>query len=176
MYRRNVTIEEGPYYAYPSSSAPTSHPADHTRRYSPPSPAYRPRSNERLAPNLPPLTVPSLNRRATDNEAHPYQRPMQSEIVPVSRYGYSSHNPTHTMPNVELPMLKSAKTRRREAWQIDILEAFYQHVSPRRRITSAANPCLQKHMPDKSEKEMLAARINDTLKYVNIWFQVSIRR
>lgn len=31
---------------------------------------------------------------------------------------------------------------------------------------------LQKHMPDKSEKEMLAARINDTLKYVNIWFQV----
>jgi hypothetical protein len=26
-------------------------------------------------------------------------------------------------------------------------------------------------MPDKSEKEMLAARINDNLKYVNIWFQ-----
>jgi hypothetical protein len=100
---------------------------------------------------------------------------MQSEIVPVSRYGYSSHNPTHTMPNVELPMLKSAKTRRREAWQIDILEAFYQHVSRRRRLGSCAD-LSQKHMPDKSEKEMLAARINDTLKYVNIWFQVSFRR
>jgi hypothetical protein len=38
---------------------------------------------------------------------------------------------------------------------------------------SIADPS-QKHMPDKAEKEMLAARINDTLKYVNIWFQVGI--
>jgi hypothetical protein len=125
MYRRNATAEESPYYAYPSSS--THPPAERTRRYSP-IPTYRPRSNERLPPN-PPLHAPNLTRRATDLEAHPYSRPMQSEGGYGSRYGYSSHNPTHTMPNVELPVLKSAKTRRREAWQIDILEAFYQHVS-----------------------------------------------
>ncbi|KAJ9094945.1 hypothetical protein QFC21_005737 [Naganishia friedmannii] len=102
--------------------------------------------------------APSLHRRTTDLETnghHPY-RPLQSEIMPVHRYGYSSHNPTHTMANVETsPPQRTTKTRRREAWQIDILEAFYRH----------------KHMPDKQEKEMLAGRINDTLKYVNIWFQ-----
>lgn len=120
------------------------------------------------------LTAPSLNRRATDMEGHPYHRPMQSEIVPTRYGGYSSHNPTHIMQSVESAATKSNKTRRREAWQIDILEAFYRHVS------RASPPLLQdrpltarpqKHMPDKSEKEMLAARINDNLKYVNIWFQ-----
>lgn len=138
-------------------------------RYSPPSNiAYdRPQSSERQHTML---TAPSLNRRATDMDGHPYHRPLQSEIVPTRYGGYSSHNPTHIMQSVETTAPKSNKTRRREAWQIDILEAFYRHVSHTISWRTSADPS-QKHMPDKSEKEMLAARINDTLKYVNIWFQ-----
>ncbi|KAJ9115461.1 hypothetical protein QFC22_005219 [Naganishia vaughanmartiniae] len=80
------------------------------------------------------------------------------------------------MANVETsPPQRTTKTRRREAWQIDILEAFYRHVGTLAALLSlwltSAAP-LQKHMPDKQEKEMLANRISDTLKYVNIWFQV----
>ncbi|GHJ83676.1 hypothetical protein NliqN6_0078 [Naganishia liquefaciens] len=135
------------------SAGPSTYPEDAAQRQSPTSLAYdRPRSGERHRTML---TAPSLSRRATDMDGHPYHRPMQSEIVPTRYGGYSSHNPTHIMQSVESSSTKSNKTRRREAWQIDILEAFYRH----------------KHMPDKSEKEMLAARINDTLKYVNIWFQ-----
>ena len=111
--------------AYPSG--PSSYSEDPARRYSPSSMAYdRPRSGERQRPML---TAPSLNRRATDMEGHPYHRPMQSEIVPTRYGGYSSHNPTHIMQSVESSTTKSNKTRRREAWQIDILEAFYRHVS-----------------------------------------------
>ncbi|KAJ9111058.1 hypothetical protein QFC19_001256 [Naganishia cerealis] len=79
------------------------------------------------------------------------------------------------MTSVETsPPQRSTKTRRREAWQIDILEAFYRHVSmvSCAFVLSTLTLVLKKHMPDKAEKEMLAARINDTLKYVNIWFQV----